>query len=535
MYRAMACALLVVTLSLLGGVGIMAQDARDRPESQVVVPNTPDHPRNGEGDIIALKNGDLLLGYGRWNKDGDDFGAAEIWSKTSHDGGKTWGEDRVLVPNEGKVTTFEVGFVRLRSGAILLSYCVKDSKEDCSVCFRQSVDEGRTWGERVKYKIPAEYTGYTGINNNRLVQLKNGRILLAAYDGWVHGRVILSFTLYSDDEGRTWSKSNDVDIRAIAPQDAYGADEPAVAELKDGRVLMLVRTNLGVIAKAYSADHGATWSKPEPVKGIVSPNSPASIARLPQTGDLLLVWNNNKTARTPLNSAISRDEGETWQTIRYVDRGSASFCYTSITPLGDRVLLTYYGRGGLVLQSVPHRWFYEKETLTDPWLYEGPVEDLKPGPGWRLTKRACVYIQDMADLWNGAVDQDTEATVVLRSLLPDKRATAMLWIGDQAANASCVLYLRSGQPSDAVSFGETLEPKYELGDSGKQHTYRVVTHHQTKSAELFVDGSAKPVLSTPLGPVLGQYNINRILYGDPNVDFLGGDSDLPRLRWKAAH
>lgn len=509
----------------------MGGKAVPEPESQVVVPNTPEHPRNGEADILQLRNGDLLLAYGRWDKEGSDFGRAEIWSKTSHDGGRTWGDDRVLVPNEGKVTTFEVGLLRLRSGEILMTYCVKDSTEDCSLCFRKSLDEGRTWGERLKYKIPPEYTGYTGINNNRLIQLKNGRILLAAYDGWVRGTTILSFTLYSDDNGKTWQKSNDVDVRAIAPQDKYGADEPAVVELKDGRVMMIIRTDLGFIAKAYSKDHGATWSKPEAIKGLVAPCSPASVARIPKTGNLLLVWNNNKTARNPLNSAISRDEGETWENIRFVDRGAASFCYTSITPVKDRILLTYYGRGGLVLKSLHYKWFYEKEDLKDPWVYEGAVQELQPGPGWRLSKRAALYIQDMPDLWDGAQDSEVEATIVLRSLMAEKRATAMLWIGDLVAGSSCALYLRAGEKSDAVSFRETMEPCYSLGDSGKTHTYRVVTSHQSKSASLFVDGSQSAVLSTPLSAVLG-YDINRILYGDPNVDFLGGDSELLGIRWK---
>ena len=141
------------------------------------------------------------------------------------------------------------GLLRLHSGAILLSYCVKDSTEDCSVCFRRSPDEGQTWGDRVKYRIPEPYTGYTGINNGRLIQLKSGRILLAAYDGWVTGRIIVSFALYSDDDGSTWQKSTDVDVRDVDPNNKYGADEPAVIELKDGRVMMIVRTDLGVIIR----------------------------------------------------------------------------------------------------------------------------------------------------------------------------------------------------------------------------------------------------------------------------------------------
>ncbi len=236
------------------------------PESHILVRQSTRHPRNGEADILPLRNGNLLLVYGRWNGDGgrpgSDFGPAELWSKTSHDNGKTWGEDRVIVPNEGKLTTFEAGLLRLRSGGILLSYCVKDSTEDCSICFRKSSDEGCTWPERYKYQIPVgkKYTGYTGQNNARLVRLKSGRILLPAFDGWVRGAVLRSFVLYSDDEGKSWKKGGDADIRGLAPNDRFGADEPAVVERKDGRVMMLIRTDLGLIAKSYSGDGGLTWS-----------------------------------------------------------------------------------------------------------------------------------------------------------------------------------------------------------------------------------------------------------------------------------
>jgi hypothetical protein len=351
----------LVVLGPLAEAG--AAEAVSEFETQTVVQGSAEHPRNGEADVICLRSGNLLLVYGRWNKSGGggDFGEAELWSKTSHDGGKTWGEDRVIVPNEGKVTTFEAGLLRLPGGAILLSYCVKNSTEDCSLCFRKSPDEGRTWVERYKYEIPKKYSGYTGINNARLVQLKSGRVLLPAYDGWVRGTVIVSFVLYSDDQGKTWSKSDDVDIRYLAPQNRTGADEPAVIELKDGRVMMIIRTSLGFIAKSYSRDGGLTWSKPQPIQGPVSPDSPASIKRIPQTGDLLLVWNNNKMARRPLNSAISKDEGETWENIRCVD--AAGGCYTSITPLGERVVLSYYAAsfGNLRLASIDYHWFYRPE------------------------------------------------------------------------------------------------------------------------------------------------------------------------------
>ncbi len=338
-----------------------------QPEKMIVAPHSPEHTRNGEADMIRLKDDSLLLAYGRWSGCGGDFDYAEIAGKVSNDGGRTWGGDRVIVPNEGGITTFSTSLLRLRNGEILMSYCVKDQPEECSIYFRKSNDECRTWGPRVKFELGDGYAGYTAMNNNRLIQLADGRILGAAWDGYFKGLVIVGFAVISDDDGVTWRKSgNDVDIRVLDPSNRNGAQEPNVVELNDGRIMMLIRNDLGCIARAYSTDQGETWGKPELVRELEAPLAPSSIARLPQTGDLLLIWNNNRAARRPLNSAISTDEGETWRNIRVVDDGEASswgFAYTSITPADDRVLLTYWAgdAANLKLASIDYRWFYERD------------------------------------------------------------------------------------------------------------------------------------------------------------------------------
>lgn len=341
------------------------------PITITVVPSTPEHPHNGEADIIRLNNGDLLLAYGQWDSGTSNYDPAEIRCVTSSDGGNTWGNDRILLPNEGRIGTFSVSLLRLQNSEILMSYGVKDSQEDRDVYFRKSSDECRTWSSRVKLEVPAWYSGYTGISNNRLIQLKSGRILAAAWAGWVKDRTILGFTAYSDDNGKTWRKSEDVDIRAIDPSNKYGADDPAVIELKDGRVMMIIRNTLGYIAKCYSKDQGKTWTRPVRVRELEAPNAPASIARIPATGDLLLIWNRSKTERRPLSSAISKDDGKTWSNVRTVDDGSAS-AYASITPVDNKILLTYWSYESsessyeaaattLKLKAIDYRWFYQKD------------------------------------------------------------------------------------------------------------------------------------------------------------------------------
>jgi len=248
-----------------------------------------------------------------------------------------------------------------------MSYLVKDSHEDCNIFFRTSTDECKTWSPRRKFEAPAPTSGYTAMNNARLVQLKDGRVLAAAWAHAADDPAIVGFTLCSDDDGQTWKKSTEVDMRVLDKDNKVGAQEPAVVELMDGRILMLIRNDFGCIAKSYSTDRGETWSKPELIKELEAPVAPSSIIRIPQTGDLLLVWNRNAKARRPLNSAISRDDGKTWEHIKVIDDG-LGFAYTSITPVDDRIILTYWNYVSyqprnldLKLKSFDYRWFYQDD------------------------------------------------------------------------------------------------------------------------------------------------------------------------------
>ena len=112
--------------------------------------------------------------------------------------------------------------------------------------------------------------------------------------------------------------------------------------------MMLYRTDQGCQYRSLSADGGETWSPAEPTD-IKSPVSPASVKRIPKTGDLLLVWNDHadvddahRGKRTPLNVAISRDEGQTWEHTRTLeDDPEGWYCYTAIAFVDGRVLLGY--------------------------------------------------------------------------------------------------------------------------------------------------------------------------------------------------
>ncbi len=323
------------------------------PEVSLELNPGPENPRNSEGAIAELADGRLLLAYTRFYAGCADYAPAEIACRFSPDFGATWDdEDRIIVANEGESNVMSVSLLRLAGGGLGLFYLVKNSWGDCMLYLRKSFDEGRTWGERTCC-VPDP--GYYVVNNDRVIQLSTGRLIVPAawhhcVDGTreTHSSQAKAMAFFSDDEGETWRRSESV-LEVAIPDDVAGFQEPGVVELRDHSVLMWMRTDLGSQYMSHSHDGGVTWSEPCPSK-LMSPLSPASIKRITSTGDLLCVYNdhsgkfpyNASEDRTPLVTAISSDEGRTWRNHRPLETDlDGCYCYTSMTFVGDQVLLSY--------------------------------------------------------------------------------------------------------------------------------------------------------------------------------------------------
>lgn len=330
----------------------------------VIAPATAEYPRNSEGDVVALKDGTLLAAWSRMSGRQDEA-TADIAGATSCDGGRTWSVPFVLQENIGKMNVMSVSFLRVHSGDILFFFLVKNSLSDLKLFVRRSTDEARTWSRPV---VVTPEPGYFIMNNARAIQLKSGRILCPISFGenlGVKGFHLRTFVYYSDDNGHTWHRGK---TESTCPK--RGAMEPGLVELKDHRVLQIIRTELGEMWHSISDDGGITWSPAKPF-GVVSPESPATVARMPNKRDLLLIYNpsiangiSQMKARTPLVASISHDEGKTWSPAKPIESDArTSFSYVSVTFNKGGALLTYYvephGTGKLSwkFKSIPVEWF----------------------------------------------------------------------------------------------------------------------------------------------------------------------------------
>lgn len=342
------------------------------------LPPKDGNPRNSEGAFIALQDGRILYVYSHFTAGAGDHAQAFLAGRFSSDGGQTWTtEDVCIIPNEGGMNVMSVSLLRLQSGGIALFYLRKNTECDCRPVMRVSHDEGLTWSQPIL--CITDVVGYYVMNNDRAIQLSTGRLVLPVSRHALAGDAEMDhhgtlMCYLSDDEGQTWRRSQS----AFKGYDSEGAraaqQEPGVVELRDGRIMMFIRANGGYQYLSWSSDKGETWS-PSVKSDLHSPMSPASIKRLPSTADLLLVWNNHDGiapelvhCRVPLSTAISKDDGKTWQHIKILEGDLAGwYCYTAILMLDNTVLLGYCA--GLLpttksrlaharITRIPVAWFY---------------------------------------------------------------------------------------------------------------------------------------------------------------------------------
>ncbi len=296
--------------------------------------------------ILQLRSGSLMGIYLRSAPDGQS-----VMARTSTDGGTDWSEPRALlqlswepggwgghialVDRDGRIHLFLLNDAHtgvIRTGEDQRVKAGQMGPHRLDIWHASSADDGRTW------KPPrAIWKGYTGALNS-VVQLRSGRILLPfsylTKRTWSNrGKELDAFTftgqydctlVYSDDAGENWQLSPS-SLSTVVPDivSAYGAVEPVVIELRDGRVWMLLRTQQGRFYESFSKD-GAEWSRPRPT-AIIASDSPAGLLRI-SDGRIMLFWNSCLRfpyaygGRHVLHAALSDDEGRTWRGCREVAR-----------------------------------------------------------------------------------------------------------------------------------------------------------------------------------------------------------------------
>ncbi len=254
----------------------------------------------------------------------------------SGDDGKSWSPPRKLYDGPPPGVPSSGVLLHTREGVLVFVYTdmstfkwgwVDEAGEPVAnvradVWTIRSLDGGETWIDRQQI-----LDGYCGALIN-IIETSDGGIVVPVpillYGPGRHETP----SYVSADQGRTWARSNIIDLGGHGHHD--GADEGTVAELSDGRVLMLLRTNWDRFWEALSEDGGRSWRTIRPTE-LDASTAPGYLAKL-ASGRIALVWNrlypHGKTYftrragqasnvpasshREELSISFTEDDGLTW-------------------------------------------------------------------------------------------------------------------------------------------------------------------------------------------------------------------------------
>lgn len=239
------------------------------------------------------------------------------------------------------------------------------------------------------------WRGYNG-SQMEYQQLSSGRLLVPHGSFIPHARAVPPHGRhrvvieYSDDGGRTWKLSPTELSSPCYPGfngSNEGACEPAIEELRDGRLWMLMRTQAGFLYESFSPDNGTTWTSARASRFSTS-TGPPNIMRH-RNGWLVVCWNNCELprrhegegvygGRDALHIAVSDDDGRTWRGFREIyldhrrndnparsgDRGTA-YPLAAFTRNGTIVVIAGQGEGGRNPILIDPKWVTATSAQTD--------------------------------------------------------------------------------------------------------------------------------------------------------------------------
>jgi len=501
-------------------------------------------------------------------------------SVNSTDGGRTWSEPQVEFELTCRRAVVPIAMLD-RDGELhvfLMVWRSEDSRRETEPAGEQNVrvkaPKGRRPGiehcidiwhcktsncRQAWNKPEPIFKGYVG-SINGVAQLAGGRIVLP-HQYQVPGRNSAPPTgshvvtaTYSDDGGKTWNLSPaklTAPCRADFIGNNYGACEPTIVQLKDGRVWILMRTQTGFLYESFSTD-GVQWSEAKPSQ-FYSSSSPASLVRIAD-GRIVLFWNNCEEPsrvdgkpiyvnRDALHAAISTDEGKTWRGYREVyrdprrnqspassgDQGTA-YPHAVATKDGNILLISGQGEGRRNLLLVDPNWLcqtHQEDDFSnglDGWCVfkpYGPVQRvfrsrtqgarLVDHPDKPSAKILHVRRPDEKDgddaIWNFPVGRKGKLT--MKIMLQKGFAGAHITLADRFFYPGDVkvltqsLFLLPIAPDGSLPDGSKLEP-------GRWYTLDLQWDLEKSQCRVVVDGQKASVL----------IQMNREIAASPGASYL---------------
>jgi len=192
---------------------------------------------------------------------------------------------------------------------------------------KRSFDGGKTWS--AAEQLPKDIYGPI---KNKPELLADGTLLCPSSSEDHDWRLHMEFT---KDAGKTWTRTD-----ALNDGVTTSAIQPSILKLPGGKLQLVCRSENDFVLQSISSDQGKSWSALAPTT-LLNPNSGIDAVTL-KDGRHIIVYNNTKKGRSPLNVAISSD-GQNWQDIAILENEpGGEFSYPAVIQAADgKVHITY--------------------------------------------------------------------------------------------------------------------------------------------------------------------------------------------------
>jgi len=329
---------LIVALLMSSNVVGVAAEAKLMPEVDEFIFEKAPFEHCHASTIVETANGDLLAAWFGGKGEGDK--SVAIWLSRKPLGGQ-WSAP-VAVAKYGEVPCWNPVLFRDANDVVWLFFKVGPDEESWVGAYRTSNDNGKSWGD-ITY-LPA---GLLGPIRNKPILLSNGNLVAGSskeagmrrgdenpqpYWSWA------AWTEISEDGGKHWTTHGPITYPGVN----YGVIQPTLWEISPGHLKMLLRSTelIGAICESTSDDGGKTWTAARPTS-LPNPNSGIDAVRMTD-GTIALVYNHTKHGRTPLNLAVSADNGNTWGSPYVLEDAPGEYSYPAIIQAKDGKLhITY--------------------------------------------------------------------------------------------------------------------------------------------------------------------------------------------------
>jgi predicted neuraminidase len=279
--------------------------------TRVFGPEIPTGPYKHPACLADLANGDMyLVYYGGSGEYGID---TSVFGSRLKKGSSTWTAPEVIAHDPFRSAGNGVIW-QSPDGLVWLFYNVRygETWSTTRVQFKVSKDNGQTWSDA---SMLLDEPG--SMVRGRPIVLSNGNYLLGVYHETGNDPEFTDADTYSffmsfnpKEPTKGWTRLGGI-------KSPKGNLQPAAVELSPGHLIAYCRRagdydpkTIGYIVTSESLDGGKTWSEGKNSE-FPNPNAAVDLLKL-KSGNVLLIYNDSMSRRTPLTLALSKDGGKTW-------------------------------------------------------------------------------------------------------------------------------------------------------------------------------------------------------------------------------